>query len=130
MVFSVSSLLFIVSLYFLVASSCMSFISSKILLFLIFHISHVVSVTISMYLSFSHSGASFSFSLSFVTPSPLSILMLGFIHWKFCYFSSTFPLLLAIYLHFCLICILLVYGLLFLFFHICMSLYLPNLGFF
>ena len=83
MVFSVSSLSFIVSLHFLVASSFVSFILSKILLFLIFHINHVVSVTISIYLSFSHSGASFSCSLSFIAPGPLSILTLGFIHWKF-----------------------------------------------
>ena len=97
MVFSVSSLSFIVSFHFLVASSFVSFILSKILLFLMFYISHVVSVTI--YLSFGHSGAGFSCSLSFIAPRPLSILTLGFIHWKFlsfffhvsfasCYISS------------------------------------------
>ena len=53
-----------------------------------FHIIHVVSIIISIYLSFSHSGANFSFSLSFIAPRSLSILTLGFIHWKFLLFFS------------------------------------------
>ena len=86
MVFSVSSLSYIVSFYFLIASSFVSFMLSNILLFLMFHIIHIVLVTISIYLLFSHSGANLFYSLSFIAPKPFSILTLGFIYWKFLLF--------------------------------------------
>jgi len=86
MVFSVSSLLCIVSFHFLIAFSFVSFTLSNILLFLMFYIIHIVLVTISIYLSFSHSGANLFYSLTFITPKPLNILTLGFIYWKFLLF--------------------------------------------
>ena len=65
----------------------MSFVLSKILLFLVIHIIHVFSVTISIYLLLSHSGAVLFCSLSFIAPNPLSILTFGVIHLKSLLFS-------------------------------------------